>query len=72
LADVSALYVHRSIDYRRGRRRGANDEHRAILHAYANGDAEQALERTLDHMNQTHEAALRFLGEDTRPETAAE
>ena len=65
LADASALYVDLSMVHRTNQRGGANREHRRILAAYKKRSVESALNFTLEHMNLTLVAALKFLSESS-------
>lgn len=64
LADVSALYVNLSVDWRLNGRVGTNAEHRQLVQAYRAGDADKALEITLLHISQTLEIARSLLGKE--------
>lgn len=69
LSDVSSLYVGLSISSDKPRRRRARDDHRALVKAYRDRDAELAIEISLRHLNDTAAVAASALG-DSPPESA--
>lgn len=57
LSDLSAIYVNLSFTVQPFRKEESEAEHRAILKAYENKDAEAAINITLSHLNGTLDAA---------------
>ena len=53
LADLSAMYVNISMAADPVRRPGADDEHRALVAAYRDGDVERAVRLTIAHFHHT-------------------
>lgn len=54
LDGLASLYVHLSMDERDP---NANDEHRQILDAFARGDADDAIQISIVHLEETRQAA---------------
>jgi DNA-binding GntR family transcriptional regulator len=61
LADISSLYVGLSVHSDRDRRRRARDDHRAMVAAYRDRDADAVIDITLRHIGDTAAVAAAAL-----------